>query len=660
MRKKEQMFWLASRSRMWRIPLCMAAFSLLPSAYSFASAENPATETVLAVNSVQQQRTVKGIVIDANGEAVIGANVKEPGSTTGTITDINGEFSLSVGPKATLEISFIGYTTQKVNVGASNTVKVILKEDTKVLDEVVITGFGMSQKKATLTGAVSAIKSTDIERSTAATASGALVGKIAGLNTRQNDGRPGASTQLQIRNMGEPLYVIDGVQSDGGQFNNLDFNDIENISILKDASAAMYGIRAANGVVVVTTKKGHRNSKNTVSVNAYYGWQKNSVWIKPSDVKTYVNAYAAAETWAGKSEGDRRYPKSEYDKWMTGTEKGYQGFNWRDYIWQSAPQYYINTNFSGGSDKSNYYVAISHLGQDATVRNYGGFKRTNVQMNIDMNVNEKFKIGATMNGRIEARKNPGVPGDDDYWLPRFAVMKNQPTKRPYANDNPLYPQQVSSQPETNFAILNYDMSGKQTDVWRVIQMQATAEYELMKGLKAKGMVGYYFAYREKDNHEYTYKLYGYDAATDTYPVTFPMDNPYRERIRERKEDIFSNFQLNYDNKFGDHFINVVAAFEASKRDEPYTRVHSIPVANNMDLINFKEMDTYEDQGNRTQARMGWLGRINYSYADKYLLEVIGRWDGSWKFQPSKRWGFSHLHLWDGEFRKRTFGKKVRW
>ena len=140
MRKKEQMFWLASRSRMWRIPLCMAAFSLLPSAYSFASAENPAAETVWAVNSVQQQRTVK-----------------EPGSTTGTITDINGEFSLSVGPKATLEVSFIGYTTQKVNVGASNTVKVILKEDTKVLDEVVITGFGMSQKKATLTGAVAAI-----------------------------------------------------------------------------------------------------------------------------------------------------------------------------------------------------------------------------------------------------------------------------------------------------------------------------------------------------------------------------------------------------------------------------------------------------------------------------------------------------------------------
>ena len=289
MRKKEQMFWLASRSRMWRIPLCMAAFSLLPSAYSFASAENPATETVLAVNSVQQQRTVKGIVIDANGEAVIGANVKEPGSTTGTITDMNGEFSLSVGPKATLEISFIGYTTQKVNVGASNTVKVILKEDTKVLDEVVITGFGMSQKKATLTGAVAAIASTDIERSNATTASGALVGKIAGINTRQNDGRPGASTQLQIRNMGAPLYVIDGVVSDDGQFNHMDFNDIESISILKDASsAAIYGSRAANGVILITTRQG-QSGKVKVSYDGFVGFSNATDFYEMMNAQEYVD-----------------------------------------------------------------------------------------------------------------------------------------------------------------------------------------------------------------------------------------------------------------------------------------------------------------------------------------------------------------------------------
>lgn len=639
MRKKEQMFWLASRSRMWRIPLCMAAFSLLPSAYSFASAENPATETVLAVNSVQQQRTVKGIVIDANGEAVIGANVKEPGSTTGTITDMNGEFSLSVGPKATLEISFIGYTTQKVNVGASNTVKVILKEDTKVLDEVVITGFGMSQKKATLTGAVAAIASTDIERSNATTASGALVGKIAGINTRQNDGRPGASTQLQIRNMGAPLYVIDGVVSDDGQFNHMDFNDIESISILKDASAAIYGVRAANGVVVVTSKKGQRNSKNSVSINAYYGWQHNSRYVQPAKTKDYVNAYVSAETWAKKADNDRRYNKEEYAKWMAGTEKNYQGFDWSDYIWITAPQSYISANLSGGTDKANYYVAVSHIDQEATVRGYGGFRRTNAQMNIDMNISDRFKIGATMNGRIEDRHHPGVPGGDDTWLPRFATMKNQPTKRPYANDNPLYPQLVSDQKETNFALLNYDTSGKVSDVWRVIQMQTTAEYEILKGLKAKGMLGYYYAYNELDNQEYTFKLYGYNEKTGEYYETAAMDNPYRERNREKVEDQFANFQLNFDRRFGNHSINAVASFEATQRKRPKSWVHSVPVANGMDLIRFKEIVEYNDTGNNTEARMGWLGRINYSFADRYLIELIGRWDGSWKFKPENRWGF---------------------
>ena len=148
---------------------------------------------------------------------------------------------------------------------------------------------------------------------------------------------------------------------------------------------------------------------------------------------------------------------------MAGTDPQYQGWDWGDYIWVTAPQFYINTNFSGGTDKANYYVAISHINQDATVRNYGSFRRTNAQMSIEMNVNERLKVGATVNGRIEDRRHPGVPGTDDYWLPRFATLKNQPTKRPYANDNPNYPQKVSDQPETNFAILNYNTSGKVSD-----------------------------------------------------------------------------------------------------------------------------------------------------------------------------------------------------
>ena len=284
--------------------------------------EKKAAAKEVSVAVVQQQtHIVKGIVVDNLGEPVPGANVVEKGTTNGIITDMDGAFSLTVAPDAVLEISYIGYVTQSVSVKGKSTLNITLREDSQALEEVVVTGFGLSQKKATLTGAVTAVGSEDISRSVASTASGALVGKIAGLNTRQTDGRPGATTSIQIRNMGDPLYVIDGVQSDAGQFNNIDFNDIESISVLKDASAAIYGVRAANGVVVVNTKKGKRNTKNTVSLNAYYGWQNPSTFPKPADAATYITNYIQSETVQGKT--DYTYSKEDYQKWLAGKEKGY-------------------------------------------------------------------------------------------------------------------------------------------------------------------------------------------------------------------------------------------------------------------------------------------------------------------------------------------------
>lgn len=586
--------------------------------------------------SQQQRKQIKGVVFDNLNDPVIGANVVEAGTINGTITGLNGEFTLMVADGAMLEISYIGYITQQVPV-RGEVVNAVLREDSQALDEVVITGFGLSQKKATLTGAISTVNSGEISRSVSSTASGALVGKIAGVNSRQSDGRPGASTSIEIRNMGSPLYVIDGIQSDAGQFNNIDFNDIESITILKDASAAIYGVRAANGVVVINTKKGKRNAKNTVSLNAYYGWQSPSSFPKPADATTYITNYIQSETVQGKSE--YTYSPTDLEKWKQGTEKGYIPFDWYDYIFQTSPQYYVNANVSGGSEKSNYYFSVGHLSQDAMIVNYGGFERTNVQMNIDTQINDRFKIGATMNGRIEKRTNPGVPGGDDYWLPRFATYRNLPTKRPYANDNPNYPTMTSSSSETNFAWLNYDLSGKYEEIWRVAQLQATAEYDLYAGLKAKALVGYYLAYQNLNNHEYTYKLYGYDEATDTYPVIFENNNPWRERRVGHNEEVVSNIQLSYDKKIGDHSVAAVGGFEAIRRDTPTSWLHSIPTANSLSLIDYETMDTYNDDGNNTQARLGWLGRVNYDYAGKYLLELSARYDGSWKFPPGSRWGF---------------------
>ena len=332
------------------------------------------------------------------------------GTSNGVITDIDGNFTLKNVPlKSQLQISYIGFETKEVLVSSGRTdFKVVLSEDSKLLNEVVVTGFGLAQKKATLTGAIASVGADELSRSSSVNTSGALVSKVAGINYRHTDGRPGSTTTLQIRNMGAPLYVIDGVQTDEGQFNNIDFNDIESVSVLKDASASIYGVRAANGVIVVTTKKGTKNSRNTVTLNTYYGWQHVSRMAKPADAVTYVENYIQSETIQNKA--SRTYSPEDLAKWRQGTEKNYRPFDWYDYIWVTAPQYYVNANVSGGSEKINYYFSVGHTNQESAIRNFGGMKRYNVQMNVESQITDRFKIGMTMNGRIKQLVKPGVPG----------------------------------------------------------------------------------------------------------------------------------------------------------------------------------------------------------------------------------------------------------
>jgi len=589
--------------------------------------------------AMAQTRSITGTVRDAEGKTPIGsATVKALVSQRTTSSSVDGTFSIEVAAGGdSLLVSYLGYNQAVIRVGNASTVSVDLTTSSESLQEVIVTGFGMAQKKETLTGAIASIGAEDISRSLSSTTSGALVGKLAGVNFRQTDGRPGASTQLRIRNMGDPLYVIDGVQKDAGQFNNLDFNDIESISVLKDASAAIYGVRAANGVVVVTTKKGKRNTKNTISLTSNYGFQNLSTFPQPADAVTFVKSYIQSETVQGV--GDYRYSPEDLAKWQQGTEKGYVPFDWYDYIWETSPQVYLNANVSGGSEKINYYFSVGHLNQQDVIANYGGFKRTNVQMNINAQISERFKVGASYNARLEARRNPGVPGGDDLWLPRFATFRNLPTVRPFANDNPLYPQLTSTDPGTNFAWLNYDLAGERTEAWRVSQLNFDAEYDIIDGLKAKALVGYYFANQRMDNQEYTYKLYKYNEAEDTYEVDFENTNPWRERTMGHVEEMTSNIQLNYNKAFGAHNLSVIGGVETILRKDPSTWVHSIPTANALHLIDYETMDTYDDRGDNPQARIGYIGKINYDYNGKYLLELLGRYDGSWKFPPNDRWGF---------------------
>lgn len=600
---------------------------------------NKELNQVESATIVQQDNTkaISGKVSDTSGEPIIGANIIEKGTQNGTITDVDGNFNLTVKAGAQLQIRYIGYVEQTINVRDQTFINIQLQDDATQLDEVIVTGFGLSQKKATLTGAISSVRSDDLSRSLATSTAGALAGKIPGLNFRQADSRPGSNPSIQIRNMGTPLFIIDGVQKDEGQFNNIDFNDIESISILKDASASIYGVQAANGVVVVTTKKGTKNTRNTVTLNTYYGFQSASRFPDPADAVTYVESYIQSETIQGKP--NRTYSQEDLEKWRQGTEKKYRGFDWADYIWVTSPQYYANINVTGGSDKINYYFSLGHLNQESIVRSYGGVKRYNVQFNVDAEITPKLKIGITMNGRIKDDKHPGVPGVDDYNYPLIASYRNQPTVRPFANDNPNYPAKTNSDQSLNFGLLNYETSGTFRDTWRIAQLNGNVEYEILKGLKLKGLFGYYLANRKLDNQEKTYKVYDYNEETDTYFVVGNRASAWKERTTEMVEELTSNIQVSFDKKIEGHSVAAVLGFEAIKRDQPSHWIHSVPASDALTLFDYQTIDKMTDTGNSTQARLGWLGRFNYDFYNKYLIEFSARYDGSWKFPPGDRWGF---------------------
>ncbi len=606
------------------VSVVFLVFFLSLSATGFAQDDEEITGTVTSVGE--------------DSEPLPFINVMVKGTTRGTTTDFDGNYSIEAAPDATLVFSYLGYKTLEVAVDGRTEVSIQLEEDIASMDEVVVTGYG-SQEKKSITGAISTVTSDDLERvHGGSTVSSGLAGKLPGVSFRMADGRPGASAAIQIRNMGTPLYVIDGIQQDEGQFNNLAPNDIESITILKDASAAIYGVRAANGVVVVTTKKGKKNSKSTVSVDSYVGWQNWSRFPNPvTDSYTYQKLVAEAEV---NQNGSANITPEELEKYRVGEENGYKSFNWKDFIIKkNAPLRNLNVNASGGSEDINYYLSATNLKQESVLGDEFRFERSNIQSNVNANITDRLKVGVQINGRIEKRENPGIPGFDDYWLPRFAILRNRPYERPYANDNPEYLNDIGHN-ETNWALHNFETGGYKRDTWRVLQTNFTAEYDLpfLKGLNLKGMYSYYIADHLMNGHEYTYEAYTYDAQNDTYNVTGGSTNPWREREQNKVLRNIYQGQLHYKESFGDH--NIDAMFIVERQEAKYLRnwVHSVPQTNVLPLIYFSDVDTYDDSESE-EARIGYIGQISYNYRDKYYLSFSGRRDASWKFAPDQRVGY---------------------
>ena len=595
--------------------------------------------SIPAFSQTRSKITVNGIVKDSTGKGIPQVSVTEIGTNNGTFTDANGKFTMKVANEnSVLSFSYVGFITQQLAVSSSGLMNVSLIHNQSDLSDVVVVGYG-TKRKESITAAIATVTSKDIERvHGGSTVSTTLAGKLPGVTFRQAEGRPGSSASIQIRNFGPALYVIDGIQQDEGQFNNLSPNDVESITVLKDASAAIYGVRAGNGVVVVTTKKG-TTGRNTINVDAYNGWQSFFRFPKVLN-NTYDYLYYKADAEMN-SYGSTSTTQAILDEAKKGQGQ-YRSFDWRKYVLgnNGAPLNSANVNINGGNDKVNYYVSGTNLYQNSVLGKEYNFNRTNIQSNVTAKLSTGLKVGFDINGRVETRQNPGVPGADDYFLARLAVLRNTPMERPYANDNPLYLNDLGPHLESNYAFLNNKLSGHLRSDWRVIQTNFHIDYDVpgVKGLSFRALGSYYFADYLENNQEYTYKAYTYIDSNNTYKVTGGSTNPWRDREQIKNINTDVQVQANYANTFGKHTIG--ATLVAERINNHYVRnwLHASPQSNYLPLITFAIMDQYQD-ADQTQNRTGYIGRVTYSYANKYFFEASARRDASYLFAPAYRVGY---------------------
>ncbi|MBW8687472.1 SusC/RagA family TonB-linked outer membrane protein [Chitinophaga rhizophila] len=596
--------------------------------------------------------TYSGTVTDSSGIPIPGATVAVRNGNKGVVTKNDGSFTIQATPGTMLYVSIVGFQPREVLLGRETKLQVTVASQASNLTDIVVVGYG-TQRKASVTGAVSTLKSEDLVRTPASTTSAALVGKMPGITARATDSRPGNGTNIQIRNLGTPLYVIDGVPYTGstattgfgfttgsGQdiFNNLGLDDIENITILKDASASIYGLRASNGVVLVTTKKGKKNERPSINLSGYYGFQNFTRYPYPANAGQYVRALVESEQNLNR-DPSLLYTPGELAKWEAGTEKGYKSYDYyKEVLRPNVPQYYVSANASGGSQRSSYYMSVSHLSQDALIKDFT-FERTNLQANMEASLAKGLKVGTQISGRLEKRHNVGVPGLDDYFNPLLSIFSMWPTESPYANDNPRYINQTHNV-NVNPVTYRDDITGYVDEWWRGMNVNLNAQYDFDFGLSIKGIYSYNYLNEEFDGFEYTWNAYKYDAATDTYYTEpgFGNQNPWRERHKRNVISRYAQFQMSYARKFGAHNVSAVAAYELSDYDNSYYVVHTIPTNNYVPVQYLVEQDYLSDEWN-LEARAGYIGRINYDYKSKYLIELLGRYDGSYLYARGKRWGF---------------------
>ena len=629
-------------------------------------------ETVASQQNQQQERIqIRGKVTDVNGEPIIGANIFVPGTTIGTVSDVEGNYVLSVPRGSVVRFSYLGYVDQEFTVAEPTTLNVQLEEEVQTLEELVVVGYGV-QKKSVVTAAISRVTADELDVPRPSRIEDVLKGKVSGVQITQSSGQPGAESKVRIRGIGtvnnsDPLYIVDGMPVDGG-INYLNPVDIQSVEVLKDAaSAAIYGARAANGVILITTKSGEGVLKGTgktlINYDFNFGWQ--NPWKK----KSVLNAleYMVIMNEAQINDGDfPRYSKDQIANAGKGTDWQDETFNY------DAPVQSHQLSVSGNSEKISYYLSFGYFKQDGIVGgNYGksNYERLSLRTNSTYNVFEdkgrnffnKLKVGVNVGYSRDNSK--GIEANSEYGSVLGSALAFNPRVPVYApetsDDRDIqsisdiladHPHAVTDKEGRVFSIPPAGfqeianpvgmLNQPRSDPWNSDKFVGTfwGELDVLPGLKFKSSYGFDLAFWGNDGYEFPYFLATQGKDVDQSSVWSQMNRGFKWQV----ENVFT-----YNKTFEDlHNLTFVLGQSAQKYTyrqlggSDYDLLGNDPI---LATINGATADRDEERvyggtgGFNFTSLASYFGRIDYNFAERYMFQATLRRDGSSRFGPNNKW-----------------------
>lgn len=599
---------------------------------------------VITPQTSLQQQKVSGTVTDAsNGTTLPGVNIQVKGTTIGTNSDADGNFTIEVPSiNAELIFSFVGYVTEKITLSGNSVVNIKLVQDILNLQEIVVIGYG-ARKKETLTGSVSKIDGKDMQINPSPNVSSSLGGKIPGIISINTSGQPGKDdNRILIRGLGtlgdnDPLIIVDGI--DVGSIDRLDPSDIESLSVLKDASAAIYGSKAANGVIIVTTKRGI-TGKPKIEYRYNYGLSQPT--FKPDianayDYNTYLNAYFVAN-----KEADKQMSASDLEKLKIGNDPDNYFANtdfWNAAVRKVTPVQRHTASIRGGTEQLKYFASVGFLNQESVfVNGADKYKQGNYRTNIDWQLNKYVKLGINLSGRVDSRTDPTTEMRDIWWMIQ-ATNPRYPTH--FSNGLPWEGKQEGWNP----VIMGTDAGGKVATNNNSYQTLGTFEVKIpwVQGLSVDGWYSMDRSQGNERRQQYPWTVYGKADANGVHP---PAISTRLGQISLYEKPSWSNSQtfnakLNYAKKFGQHELSAFVAYEQNNYEYKWiSSYRNDIIATNPDAQIFMgtALGQVADGSAEKNSRQNYISRFSYNFASKYYIDFTYRIDGSPIFPEKKRFG----------------------